>query len=140
MITLRRVPAIALLTAFSVSIALAADWPSFEPGNWSFDRVMSGAGAAREKVSHTECTDPTADHHKQQAMLAKAGCQFSPLTQTGTSYRYSATCKMGGMTTRSDSVLEAVSAEAFTITVDSVIGDSKTHEVLTARRIGNCAG
>lgn len=134
-----RIPVIVLFTAFSVSVALAADWPSFKPGNWTFDRVISGTGATPQKVSHTECADPTADQQKQRAMLATAGCQFSPLTQTGTSYRYSATCKMGGITTHSDSVLEVTSAEAFTITVDSATGDSKTHEVLTAHRLGNCA-
>jgi hypothetical protein len=139
MIAPRLIPAIALLTAFSASLALAADWPTFKPGNWSFERTMTGSGAPLDKVSHTECTDPAADQKEQRDMLAKVGCEFSPLVQSGNTYRYSATCKMGGSTTRSDSVLEVTSAEAFTITVDSVTGDSKTHEVLTAHRIGDCA-
>jgi hypothetical protein len=46
---------------------------------------------------------------------------------------------MAGMTTQSDSVLEVESAEAYTITVDSIVDGSKTHEVLRARRIGDCA-
>ena len=128
----------ALLT-LSTSIALAADWPTFKPGNWTFDRTMTGVGAAPKKVSTSKCTDPTADQKAQQAMLAKAGCQFTPLTQNGKTYRYSATCKMTGMTTTSDSVLEVESAEAYTITVDSVVDGAKSHEVLHARRTDDCA-
>jgi hypothetical protein len=119
--------------------ASAADWPKFKPGQWSFERTMSGAGAPRDKVSTTECTDPTADQKEQQAMLTKAGCQFTPLAQSGKTYRYSATCKMGGMTSKSDSVLEVESAEAYTVTVDSTVDGKKSHEVLRARRTGDCS-
>ncbi len=45
---------------------------------------------------------------------------------------------MAGMTTTSDSVLEALSDEAYTITVDSTVDGDKTHEVLQARRLGDC--
>jgi hypothetical protein len=134
-----RVLSLAVLMAYAVPIALAADWPAFKPGQWTFDRTMTGTGAAPQKASASECTDPTADQKEQQAMLAKAGCRFTPLTQSGKTYRYSATCKMAGMTTTSDSVLEAESAEAYTITVDSVVNGEKTHEVLRARRTGDCA-
>jgi hypothetical protein len=130
---------IAVLLVFQVGGANAADWPTFKPGNWTFDRTMTGPGPTPEKLSRTECIDPTADQKRQQAMLGKAGCQFTPLTQTGKTYRYSATCKMAGMTTQSDSVLVVESAEAYTITVDSIVDGSKTHEVLRARRIGDCA-
>jgi hypothetical protein len=134
-----RVFSLAALMACTVPIAQAADWPAFKPGQWTFDRTMTGTGADAKKVSTSKCTDPTADQEKQQAMLAKAGCQFTPLTQSGKTYRYSATCKMAGMTTTSDSVLEVESAEAYTITVDSIVDGSKTHEVLRARRTGDCA-
>jgi len=136
---LLRALSIAALVTCSISIAAAADWPTFKPGNWTFDRVMSGAGAAPQKVSTTQCTDPTADQKAQQAMLTKAGCQFTPLTQSGKTYRYSASCKMAGMTTTSDSVLEVESAVSYTITVDSTTDGVKSHEVLRARRIGDCA-
>jgi len=134
-----RVLSIAALMTCSISIAAAADWPTFQPGNWTFDRIMSGAGAAPQKVFTTQCTDPTADQKAQQAMLTKAGCQFTPLTQSGKTYRYSASCKMAGTTTASDSVLEVESATAYTITVDSTTDGEKSHEVLRARRIGDCA-
>ena len=134
-----RLFALAALMACAVPIALAADWPTFKPGQWTFDRTMTDMGAAPQKVSTSECTDPTADQKAQQAMLAEAGCQFTPLTQSGKTYRYTATCKMAGMTTTSNSVLEAESAEAYTITVDSIVDGDKTHEVLRARRTGDCA-
>jgi len=137
-LAIRRLSLTALLT-LSTSIALAADWPTFKPGNWTFDRTMTASGSTPEKVSRTECTDPTADEKAQRAMLAKAGCQFTPLEQSGTTYRYSATCKMAGMTIKSESVLTVDSAEAYTITVDSTEDGVKTHEVLRARRIGDCA-
>lgn len=127
-----------LLMLFAVS-ALAADWPTFKPGNWTFDRTITESGSAPEKVSHTECIDPSADQKAQQAMLANAGCRFTPLVQSGKTYRYSATCKMAGMTTTSDSVLEVESAEAYTVTVDSIVDGGKVHEVLRARRTGDCA-
>jgi hypothetical protein len=130
---------VALLLAAGTAPASAADWPTFKPGQWTFERTMDGAGAPRDKISTTECTDPTADHKEQQAMLTKAGCQFTPLAQSGKTYRYSATCKMAGMTSKSDSVLEVESAEAYTITVDSTVDGKKSHEVLHARRTGDCA-
>ena len=123
----------------SLSIAEAADWPAFKPGNWTFDRTLTPTGAPAKNISRTDCTDPTADQKEQQAMLAKAGCQFTPLVQSGKTYRYSTTCKMAGMTIKSDSVLSVDSTEAYTITVDSTENGVKTHEVLHARRIGDCA-
>ena len=134
-----RLFSLTVLLALSTSIALAADWPIFKPGKWTFDRTLTPTGSAPERVSRTECTDPTADQHAQQEMLAKAGCQFTPLVQSGKTYRYSATCKMAGMTIKSDFFIAAATAEAYTITVDSTEDGVNTHEVLRARRIGDCA-
>lgn len=136
--TLIRVLAPAIFFLPGLPAAVAADWPKFKPGEWTYERVMSGTGATPDKVSTTECSDPTADQKEQRDMLTKAGCHFTPLTQSGKTYRYSASCTMGGITTRSDSVLEVTSAEAYTITVDSTVNGSETHEVLQARRVGDC--
>jgi hypothetical protein len=134
-----RALSVTMLLLVGIAPLSAADWPTFKPGQWTFERTMDGAGAPRDRVSTTECTDPTADQKEQQAMLTKAGCQFTPLAQSGKTYRYSATCKMGGMTSKSDSVLEVESAEAYTVTVDSTVDGKKSHEVLRARRTGDCA-
>lgn len=134
-----RLFSLAALLALSTSIARAADWPAFKPGHWSFERTLTGADSTREKLTRTECVDPTADHTAQQAMLTKAGCKFTPLVADGKSYRYSATCKMAGLDVQSAAVLEVDSAEAYTLTIDSIEDGEKTHEVLRARRIGDCA-
>ena len=123
---------------FGLPVATAADWPRFKAGHWTFEREMSGTGATPDRLSTTECTDPTEDQREQREMLTKAGCEFSRPSQSGKTYRYSATCKMGSITTRSDSVLEVESAEAYTITVDSTVNGNQTHEVLRARRVGDC--
>jgi hypothetical protein len=133
----------ARFAAFAVSacvatLAVAADWPSFKAGEWQFERTMASAGKPTEEVSTRECMDPTAEQAEQRAMLTKAGCRFSPLEQTGKTYRYSAHCKMGGMSVTSTSVLEAQGTDAYTITIDSVTDGIKTHEVVTARRVGDC--
>ncbi|BCS33799.1 hypothetical protein TBR22_A30270 [Luteitalea sp. TBR-22] len=120
-------------------VGLAADWPAFTPGRWQIDRTMETGGRTPEKVSRTECLDPTAEHRSQREILTRAGCQFSPVSQSGTTYRFTATCKMAGTTSTSTSVLEVRSAEAYTIIIDSVTNGAKSHEVLTARRLGACA-
>ena len=130
---------VATFATCGVQLAMAADWPSFKPGLWQGDRKMESAGKAAEKVSTTTCFDPTAEQAKQRAMLSKAGCQFSSLEQKGSTYRFSATCKMGKANSTSNSVLEVRSAEAYAITIDSVTDGSKSHEVLTMRRVGDCA-
>lgn len=129
---------LAVFATCGVSVVVAADWPSFKPGQWQLERTMESPGKAPEKVSTTECFDPTAEQAEQRAMLTKMGCKFSPLEQSGTTYRYSANCRIGAMTSTSNSVLEVKSTEAYTITVDSVTDGTKTHEVVTARRVGEC--
>lgn len=108
------------------------------PVLWQFERTMASAGKPSEKVSTRDCMDPTAEQAEQRAMLTKAGCRFSPLEQSGKTYRYSADCKMGGMSVSSKSVLEAQGADAYTITIESVTDGVKMHEVVTARRVGDC--
>jgi hypothetical protein len=129
----------ALLPLCVITSALAADWPVFRAGIWTFERTLTGQGPGSDKVSRTECADPTADQNAQHEILAKAGCQFTPLTQSGNTYRYSATCRIGGRTSQSDSVLHFESAEAYTITIDSVMDGARSREILRARRVGDCA-
>jgi hypothetical protein len=136
--TLVRLLAIAAQMATLSPIARAADWPSFRAGNWSFERTIPGRGGVPNTVSRTKCTDPAADQASQRAMLEKSGCKFTPLTQSGSNYRYSATCTMAGTTTTSDSVLEVLSDESYAITVDSSVDGDKIHEVLQAHRLGDC--
>jgi hypothetical protein len=132
--------AVAALLLGVVPLATAADWPIFKAGIWTFERTLRGLGPGTDKVSRTECADPTVDQKAQQEILAKAGCQFTPLAQSGRTYSFSATCTVGGVTTQSESVLEVESDEAYTITIDSVMDGGRSHEVLRARRVGDCPG
>jgi hypothetical protein len=45
---------------------------------------------------------------------------------------------MGTLTSTSDSVTTADGPDAYTVTVDSIVDGKKSHEVLRARRIGDC--
>ena len=122
----------------AASVALAADAPAFKPGKWQYDRTMTGPGGSPQRISRTECADPTAKQKSQCKMLAAAGCRFTPTEQSGNSHRFTATCTIGGATSTSTSVLEARSPEAYTVTVDSTGPTGRTHEVLVARRVGDC--
>lgn len=133
-----RVFSIAALLVCSISTVQAADWPVFKPGLWTFERTMSGTSSTPDQASNTRCSDPTAEQKARQAMLAGPGCKLTPLTQSGQTYRYSATCKSGAITTKSESVLEVMSAEAYTIRVDSRTDHRRTYDELNARRVGDC--
>ena len=50
-----RMFSIAALMVCSMSTVLAADWPVFKPGNWTFEQTMSSTGAAPDKASNTRC-------------------------------------------------------------------------------------
>jgi hypothetical protein len=70
--------------------------------------------------------------------VASAGCTFEPVVQDGNSWRRKSTCNMGSVSSTSDSVTTADGKDAFTVTLDSVINGKKVHEVMQARRVGDC--
>ena len=132
--------AVALTTLAAPALTIATDWPDFKPGLWRFDRTIEGTGPHPQTVERTECVDPTAAEKRQQARLAQAGCVYSPVVRKGSTYQYSATCRVGAMTAASNSTLVAQKREAYTITIESVVGTVRTREVLTATRLGDCPG
>jgi hypothetical protein len=128
----------AILALGVAGTAGAADGPTLRPGQWRFERTIEVAGAKPEKVETTDCLDPSLDQKEQIEMLTKAGCKFEPVVQSGNSWRRKSSCKMGKITSTSDSVTTADGPDAYTVTVDSVVDGKKSHEVLRARRIGDC--
>jgi len=118
--------------------AHAVDWPVFKPGLWTFERSRATAGSTRDKVTRTECADPTVDQQAEIDRLTEAGCEFTIVTRSGSTYRYSATCRLSGTSSTSESVLDVESDEAYTITIESVVDGGRITEVLRARRIGDC--
>ncbi|MBK9063212.1 MAG: DUF3617 family protein [Acidobacteria bacterium] len=94
--------------------------------------------ASLRTIQKKDCTNPTDDMKKQNDMLTKAGCKFSPVVRAGNTYTFSATCTMQGASGTSKSVLTVQGDGAFEIRVESDFGGKKTHEVLRAKRTGDC--
>ena len=130
---------VAALACAPLLIATAADFPTLKPGLWRFERTIEGPGAKPEKIETTDCVDPGLDQKEQLEMLTKAGCKFEPVAHSGNTWRRKSTCRMGSMTSASESVTTADGPDAYTVTVDSVTNGERSHEVLRARRIGDCA-
>jgi hypothetical protein len=120
--------------------ALAADYPVFRQGLWEYDRTIEpkGAGAKPTHVLAKRCIDPTADMKRQNEMLSKRGCTFTPITAKGNVYTFSADCRMQGLAVRSTSVITADSATAYTLQVSTTGSEGPSQEKLVARRVGDC--
>ena len=84
------------------------------------------------------CSFVTVDMRQQRAKLTKGGCRFSPVVRAGGEYRYSADCKIQGLTTISKSVLTVAGDSAYEIRIESEFEGEATREVLRARRVGEC--
>jgi hypothetical protein len=122
------------------SAVAADDWPVLKPGLWESVREMtSGDGRKNPPIKVSQCVDPRAEMRQQQATLTKGGCRFSPVVRSGKEYRYSAECRIQGMSTVSRSVMTATSDSAYEIRVESEFGGEVTREVLRSRRVGDCA-
>lgn len=130
-----------MAAATSMSVAAADDWPALRQGMWEFDRTIETPGTAGKPktIQMKKCTRPTEDMSKQNEMLTKGGCRFSPIQKTGNAYSYSADCKMQGVAMKSSSVLTVDGDSAYILRVESQTGSEVTKEVLRARRTGDCA-
>ena len=86
------------------------------------------------------CASPNDDMKRQNAMLEKAGCHFSPFTKAGKTYTLTTECtaKNPPMTSRTTTVITVDSDGAYTVQVDATANGQSTKELLTARRIGDC--
>jgi len=133
---------ISILAALLANAATAAaqEWPALRHGMWEFNRSIETVGKAGkpQTVQTKECTHPTDEMKRQNDMLSKAGCKFSPLARAGNVYTYSALCRMQGIAGTSKSVLTVDGDSAYTIRVESDFGGEATRELLQARRTGDC--
>jgi len=121
--------------------AHAQEPPPFRKGMWEFERT-----GGPQRLHTTQCTDPTADMKRQNDMMAKAGqCKFSTPQRSGNTYTFSADCEMQSpqgakISFRSTSVMTVESDSAYRVEVTTTGGPGPTlKELLTARRIGDCA-
>lgn len=129
-----------LAVALAAGRAAADDWPVLRAGMWEFNRTIEtpGTPGKPQTIQKKDCTNPTEDMKKQNEMLTKAGCKFSPVVRSGNTYTTSSSCTMQGVSSTGKSVLTVQSDSAYEIRVDSDFGGKKTHEVLRAKRTGDC--
>jgi hypothetical protein len=139
--TKKAVAASAWLAATLCSVAglsHADDLPIFRKGMWEFNRTVDNAPGKPLVINIKKCTDPSEDMKKQNSMLTKAGCTFSPITRSGNSYSFMATCKMGGVSGQSKSVISVDNDSSYKVNVESQSSGKTAREILTAKRTGSC--
>jgi hypothetical protein len=72
------------------------------------------------------------------AMLIKQGCNIGAPVHKGKSWTFSSGCKLSGRDVRSVTVMTVSSPTAYRLVVDATAGMESSHEVLEARRVGDC--
>ena len=105
---------------------------------WKFERTFGA-----KTVEATKCTNPMEDMKKQNAMLEKGGCRFSPVSRSGNVYTFTADCSIRtpsgvAISSRSTSVITVENESAYRIAIDVMTDGQATKELLVARRVGDC--
>jgi hypothetical protein len=116
----------------------AEDPPTFRQGLWQFDRTVGG-----QKLQTRECTNPSEELKRQNALLAKSGCKLTPTERSGSAYSFSAECTINtpgaaSVSARSTSVMTVDSDSAYKVEIATTGAGTSTQEVLIARRVGDC--
>jgi hypothetical protein len=119
-------------------VSAAQEMPGFRKGLWEFTRTVEGTAGKKDTMATKKCASPSEDMKKQNEMLTKAGCTFSPVTASGNAYTFSSQCNVQGAVAQSKSVLTAEGDSAYKVEVESQGTGGKTRELLVARRIGDC--
>lgn len=136
-----RVIAATLACGFAITAqTIAQEWPSLRQGMWDITRTMqTPGGGAPKTVTAKRCMDPAADWQRQNAQLTKAGCTFTPVKRSGSTYTFSSSCNVMGVSSTTTTTIVVESDSAYTLTVEGKTDGEPTHEVMKARRIGDCA-
>ena len=117
------------------------EFPSFQPGMWSFSSTVNLKGADKPQVREVRmCANPTDDIRKKWDALAEKSCKFSPITRTGNKYSYSSFCERDGLRLQSKSIIVVESSSAYRVETESRTNSQARKEVIDARRVGDCAG
>ncbi|MCL5884513.1 MAG: DUF3617 family protein [Deltaproteobacteria bacterium] len=120
------------------SPAHADEMPVFRQGMWKFQRTVG-----TKTIEMTKCSSPTEDMKKQNAMLKKVGCRFSPAKKSGNTYTFTADCSIQGpsgavTSSRSTTVITVESDSAYRVEINGSADGQATKELLVAQRIGDC--
>jgi Protein of unknown function (DUF3617) len=126
-----------LLTLLALSVlsipVSAEDLPVFRQGMWDFQRTVG-----TQKMNTQRCASPNDDMKRQNGMLEKAGCHFSPFEKAGKTYTSTAECTVKSQSSHTTTVITVESDSAYTVQVDGTANGQSTKELLTARRTGDC--
>jgi hypothetical protein len=127
-----------LLALAMIGAARADEPPSLHQGLWQFERTIGG-----KKLQLQQCVDPNEAMKRQNALLEKSGCKFSPGRRTGKTYTFSTDCTIksaGGdaVMVRSTSVMTVDSNSAYKVEITTTGAGTSTQELLVARRLGDC--
>jgi hypothetical protein len=127
-----------VMTLVAADLALADEPPAFRRGLWQFDRTVAG-----QALQTKNCSSPTEDMERQNAMLEKGGCKSSPGKRSGDVYTFTVDCTVtapgsGTVNVRSTSVLTVESDSAYDVDITTTGAGTSTQERLVARRIGEC--
>ncbi|HZR83022.1 MAG TPA: DUF3617 family protein [Candidatus Binatia bacterium] len=144
-ITRRSRPRVAFAGALVILLAAGPpaygdDWPAFKSGMWQLTRSveMPGSKGKPRTVETNKCTNPMSEIKKQNDMLTRGGCKLSPLQKSGSTYTYSADCSKDGFARTSKGVLTVEGDDAYSMVIESTIGEDATREVLKGKRLGDC--
>jgi hypothetical protein len=130
-----------LLIALSIlgaGSARADEPPALRQGLWHFDRTVGG-----QKVQTQQCASPSEDMKRQNAILDKGGCKFSPAERAGKTYTFTAECTIKApagetVNARSTSVMTVENDSAYQVEITTTGAGTSTQEQLVARRLGDC--
>jgi len=129
-----------LVAAPFAGATTAEDLPAFRARVREFNRTMEASTTTGkpQAIQTKQCTSPSDDMKKQNEMLTKGGCKFSPVDRAGNTYSYSAACDLQGASGTSKSELAFESDSAYVIRIESNLGGAPSREVLRATRVGDC--
>ena len=97
-----------------------------------------------QKVQTRECTNPTRELQRQNALLAQSGCTFTPTQRSENKYTFSAGCTINtpgaaSVSAQSSSVMTVESDSAYQVEITTTGAGTSTRETLIARRVGDCS-
>jgi len=135
-----RLAAIPVIFLFARLGVADNEFPSFQPGMWSFTSTATMMGASKPRVRTVrKCANPTDDIRIKWDALALKSCKFSPVNHAGDRYSYSSFCeKKDGSMLLSKSSIIVESSSAYRVETDSHTNSQQQKEVIEAKRVGDC--
>jgi hypothetical protein len=126
-----------------VTLAAQTQLPTRKAGLW--ESTMSGTSSLAAdgvgKIKH--CIDASTDRAAMTGAMAGKQCEQGPVVKTAAGYEMEATCKIGGMTSKSKSIVSGDFNSQVTVDVTSSIttgsGPAKESKTkIEARYVGPC--